>query len=285
MEALLIVDVASIASRAFHTSPYTYFSMVWKAVEQVSPTHLGLCFDDNLTDSIRKEWYPAYKANRTRNEGREMFIRQIYSAYNQAGVPTFMAPEGDDMVASLVRLSVLSGFNRTVIFSGDRDMMSLVQRRQEILGIYKDPPPPHVSLLTFVGGERVMFDAPIDVKNFMGISPDLVIDYKALVGDASDNVPGVRGIGPVAAKSILAVGDVESFISNFDPKDKKAANWAATIASQMDDFQLFKRVLSMDNTLLPDDFDIERLTMPNHSMLSKVVQHMKETEAVWMAPK
>jgi len=227
MKKLLLIDAHSLIYRSFHalpplTSPegepigavYGLASTLLKTLQEEDPDYVAAAFDRPET-TFRKEMFEEYKAHRP--EAPDDLISQIEKSrelFVKFGIPVFeMAGyEGDDIIGTLVK-KMGSKPVRITILTGDLDTLQLVQ------------------------GNRVAVKTPrkgvSDIKEYneraveerFGIPPKRMIDYKGLVGDSSDNIPGVSGVGPKTALKILEKWDtVEKAFANVkedDPLFKK----------------------------------------------------------------
>lgn len=200
MKNLYLVDVSSMFFRAFYavrplTSPqglptnaiYGFTSMIVKLLKEENPDYLGFCYD-LPTPSFRKGLYAEYKAHRS--ETPEDLIPQIpyiKKMVDALGIPAFeiQGYEADDIIGSLTEIGCRNHCHVHIV-SGDKDFAQLVR--------------PGVELLDTMKGSRTDVDG---VKAKWGVRPDQFIDYLALIGDASDNIPGIAGVGPKTAEKLL----------------------------------------------------------------------------------
>lgn len=170
---------------------YGFASVLLRILEQERPEYLAVAFDTGKT--FRDEIFPAYKATRAKMPddlssqiGR---IRQMIDAFHfpRLEVEGF---EADDVLGTVAKQAVAKGFGVKII-TGDRDLLQLVDER----------------VIVNLSGMRLA-DARdytiTDVVAHLGVRPEQVVDYKALVGDVSDNIPGVAGIGEKTAISLLS---------------------------------------------------------------------------------
>lgn len=218
---LIIVDVSNFIFRAYFaiqrpmTSPtgvptkavYGVQSMMLKMLSEHKPTHIFLA-RDTKGGSFRNKIYPEYKANRSAPP--EDLIPQfplIDRLINLMNLPTFSHDEyeADDIIGSAC-VQWKDQFDEIYIASGDKDLMQFVGGNIRMLDTMKD------KLYT-----------PADVEEKMGVRPDQIVDYLSIVGDASDNIPGMKGIGAVgAAKLLKEFGTLENIIEHKDQlKGKK----------------------------------------------------------------
>lgn len=169
---------------------YGFVSVLFRILEQEDPDYLAVVFDTGKT--FRDEIYPDYKATREKmpDDLRPQIerIRRLIDTFN---IPRLERDgyEADDVLGSVAKSAIEQGLG-VKIFTGDRDLLQLVNER----------------VIVNLPG-RSLADAKdylsADVKESLDVRPDQVIDYKALMGDSSDNIPGVRGIGKKTAATLL----------------------------------------------------------------------------------
>ena len=215
------------------------------------PEYLGWVHDSGL--SFRHERYPAYKATREKltEELQSDFDRgmdricQILDAYR---IPIITLPgyEADDVIGTLVAKSVESGVN-SVVVSGDKDFQQLVR--------------PGVWLLNpGRGGSANVEEHWVGLENAderLGVAPQFVTDYLALVGDSSDNIPGVRGIGDkTAAELVKQYGHLESILQHAPEITKKRPREA--LLEHAENARLSKELVTIRDDL-PVTLDLESL--------------------------
>ena len=220
MKRLIVVDVSNFIFRAFFairplTSPegvpvnavYGVLSMFLKLLSQYRPTHV-LMARDTAGGSFRNELYDAYKANRS--EPPEDLIPQF--ALIKELIQKMEMPfaednnyEADDIIGSAVT-QFKNDFDEILIASGDKDLMQFVGDNIKMLDTMKDK----------------IYD-PAGVKEKMGVRPDQIVDYLSMVGDTSDNIPGMKGIGAKGAAKLLdEYGTLDECIAHKDEmKGKK----------------------------------------------------------------
>lgn len=266
--SILLIDANSIASRAWFTDPYSYFSMTTRLLQgwlglPEPPTHMAVCFDHAI--SKRKEMWPAYKAGRPQDNGRKKFISCLFTAYSLVGVLAINVPgaEADDVIASLAQ-DLAPKLDQVLVFSGDSDLLHLVSDKVTVIGFHKS--------------ERKVFSSEEDVINALGVRPDQVIDYKMLAGDTSDNIPGVSGIGPKGARQILSTVNHVEDISCFDGFS------SSRLAKVMDAAYTGKLRLWRDLITpmqLQLDYFLGDFAVPSFAKISEVVSAMKESESEW----
>ena len=218
---LLLIDGNALIHRAYHVIPpltvkktgemvgavYGFTSMLLKAISELKPTHYAIAFDKK-GPTFRHLLYDQYKAHRPETPmelinqlGR---VRQMVEAF---GMPVFELDgyEADDVIGGLSRQAAQQGID-TVIVTGDADAMQLVSPRVRVF--YPKP-----------GGsfsDAVLYDSE-KVSEKYGVKPEHIADYKALVGDKSDNIPGVTGIGGKTAVTLInQFGSVDNIYARID---------------------------------------------------------------------
>ena len=169
---------------------YGFASVLLRLLEQEKPEYLAVAFDTGKT--FRNDLFPAYKGTRAKmpEDLRPQIerIRQMVDAFHFPRLEQEGA-EADDILGTISNQAVTQGFGVKII-TGDRDLLQLVNDR----------------ILVSLSGSKLA-DAKnytaSEVKASLGVDPDQVIDYKALVGDHSDNIPGVPGVGEKTAVTLL----------------------------------------------------------------------------------
>lgn len=203
MSCLLIIDGHAFAYRAFHAIPglmspggeptnaiFGFVKMLGRVRDAVKPTHVVVVWDGGL-DAKRQAELPGYKAQRPPMP--ETLRPQLngmveYLDAVQIGSVLKNGVEADDIIATFVRMASASGM-RVVVASSDKDFMQLVSDTVGLL----NPADKDAQPMT-----------PEDVRRKTGVSPDQIVDWLSLIGDAVDNIPGVAGVGSKTATSLLA---------------------------------------------------------------------------------
>ncbi len=201
MEKLLLIDGNSLINRAFYAMPllstadgtptnavYGFMNMYFRLLSEVKPTHVGVAFDLKAP-TFRHKMYSGYKATRKpMPEELRPQIPLLKKVLNAMGVTTLEKEgvEADDIIGTLANNTTLP----TYIVTGDRDSFQLVDSSTTVL-------------FTKRGITETEALTPDTFFDIMGIYPEQVIDLKALMGDASDNIPGVAGVGEKTAKALL----------------------------------------------------------------------------------
>jgi len=222
---LMLIDGNSLLFRAFYALPllhtsdgiytngvYGFLTMLNRVREEQQPSHIVVAFDKDKK-TFRTEIYEKYKANRTSPpdelKGQFQLLREVINALNITYIEK-QGFEADDIIGTLSKKAEEEGIP-TVIVTGDGDALQLVSDKVTVL-------------LTRKGITEIDLYGPAEVLDKWGVSPNQMIDIKALMGDASDNIPGVPGIGAkTAMKLIKKYGDLSTLYQNLDQiKGKKS---------------------------------------------------------------
>ncbi|NOU67200.1 DNA polymerase I [Paenibacillus sp. LMG 31461] len=216
MDKLIIIDGNSIAFRAFYALPllsnssglhtnavYGFTTMLLKLIEEEKPTHFLVAFDAGKITFRHKE-YTEYKGGRakTPSELSEQFplIKELLKAFK---IPQFELSgyEADDIIGTLTKEADARG-EKVLLVSGDKDMLQLASEQVTVA-------------ITRKGiSEMDRFD-PEAIKEKYGLTPNQIIDLKGLMGDTSDNIPGIPGVGEkTALKMLHDFGTVEEVLAN-----------------------------------------------------------------------
>ena len=266
--ALIYRAFFALISRPLTTSRGENTSAAWgivnflqRLLETHRPDYLGWVHDSGL--SFRHERYPAYKATREKlteelqsdfDRGMER-IRDVLDAH-RIPIITLAGYEADDVIGTLAKQGVEAGAN-VVVISGDKDFQQLVR--------------PGVWLLNpGRGGPASVEEQWVGVENGaerLGVPPALVTDYLALVGDSSDNVPGVKGIGEKTAQELVnSYGTVENILAHAAELTKKRPREA--LLEQGDLALLSKELVTIrDDLPITLDLDAMRLSSPDYARL------------------
>ncbi len=169
---------------------FGFANVLMRLLEQEKPEYLAVAFDTGKT--FRNEMYPEYKATRAKMpDDLRPQIERIREMIDTFHLPRLEKEgvEADDVLGSIARQAVEQGLGVKII-TGDRDLLQLVDDRIT------------VSLSGSKLSDSKNYSAA-EVREYLGVDPAQVVDYKALVGDTSDNIPGVPGVGPKTAVSLL----------------------------------------------------------------------------------
>lgn len=215
---LYLVDASGQLHRAYHAirglatqkglptnAVFGFTSMLRRLYEDEDPQWMAMAFD-LPGPTFRHQEYAEYKAHRPKMEEDLVvqipYVRRVCEAFR---LPVVEAPgfEADDVIATFARQAVAAGM-RVVIVSNDKDLLQLVSDEVSVLSPGRQ------------GAPATRYDAKA-VEQKLGVPPERVVDLLALVGDASDNVPGVAGIGEKGARDLLReFGSLESVLAHAD---------------------------------------------------------------------
>jgi len=242
------------------SAPFGFTRFLLDIREQFEPDYLAVVFDAGV--SFRDEVYPEYKATREKmpDDLRDSLgrVRAIVEAFNDP-VVELDGYEADDVIGTLAIQARDAGLD-AVIVSGDKDFYQLVGPNIHLMN-------PGRGGSTGVAAEWVTEE---NASEKFGIPPSQVIDYLALVGDASDNIPGARGIGPKTAVQLLKqYADVEQLIEH--AAELKPARAAKSLEENADAVLMSKRLVTimtdLDVTL---DLDALKVREPNNEALRDI---------------
>ena len=274
---LLLIDGHSILSRAFYGIPmltssrgihtnavYGFLNILFKVIDEEQADHLAVAFDLSR-HTFRTELFADYKGTRKEmpEELREQvpIIQEILKAMN-IPILTMEQYEADDILGTIAKRSQKEGISVTVL-SGDRDLLQLADEDIKI-SIPK----------TSKGRTEVFQYYPEDVKAEWGVTPLEFIDMKGLMGDISDNIPGVPSIGEKTARTIIQqFHSIENAYAHIDEVPKRAQK---ALAEHYDMAQLSKKLATII-TEVPIDFTYEQAAVAD-MYNEKALELMKQYE-------
>jgi len=253
-QRLLLFDGHALAFHSWFTSYPNevmpgFFRMVSDAVERHDPTHLIVTFDPP-PPTFRHKMYPDYKANRPPvPEGLLEDCERVRERLEELDVVfcTVEGYEADDVLGTLSSRASMAGF-QTMILTSDLDLLQLVS------------PITEVELFSQYWANRP-FDVEAVKRRFGGLSPENIPDYKALVGDTSDNLPGVPGIGAVAATAVLGeCGTLDKVYEDLEAISKlpiRGAKRVSRLLAEHREQAFLMRTLTTIVCDVPVDVDID----------------------------
>ena len=245
---LVVIDGNHLIHRAYHAiqaplktsageqtnAIFGFASMLLNIIELERPDYLAMTFDEKAP-TFRHEAHEGYKATRAKAPD-ELYaqIPRIKEMIDSFKIPVYSKEgfEADDMMGTLAHKAIKDGLS-VYIVTGDRDLLQLVD------------PTIHVVFPHKGYREPTVYDAKAVFEKF-GVHPDQIVDYKALVGDASDNIDGVQGIGPKGASELLTqyktldgiyehLGDVSEGVRKKLTEGKEAAYFAQSLSKIVTD--------------------------------------------------
>jgi len=249
MKQILLIDANSIIHRSFHALPpftgpsgeptgalYGIASILLKLWREEKPAYAAALFD-RPEPTFRKKEYAEYKAQRP--PAPDDLISQIIEAHHlfeAFGIKTFEKPgfEADDLIATLAERFKNEPDARVVILTGDRDTLQLIEDDR-------------VVVRTFNKGvsDTTIYDKKAVIEKY-GFAPSLMVDYKALVGDASDNIKGISGVGPKTATELIQkFGNIEN-IWKAVPNDPKLS---ARLGGHREEAEFSKKLVVLERNV------------------------------------
>ena len=268
---VILVDGSSYLYRAFHAMPplttasgqptgaiYGVANMLRRLVADYQPEIMVVVFDAK-GKTFRDDIYKEYKSNRPPmpDEMRSQ-IEPLHQLVQNMGMPLLIVPgvEADDVIGTLAVQATQAGLN-TVISTGDKDMAQLVNA--------------NVSLINTMNN-TVMDEAAVEGK--FGVKPNQIIDYLALVGDTSDNIPGVPSCGPkTAAKWLAANESLTGVIENAESvKGKIGEKLRASIEFLPMSYELATIKIDLE---LPESIENLKLAEPNAEQLATLYETLE----------
>jgi len=243
-KTILLVDGMALMFRAYYASAatgyirrtkagvptnavYGFMRYFWDAVQKFGPTHIACCWDLG-SKTFRTEQFAEYKGNRA--DAPEDLIPQfsmIREVMDSLGIPNISSPgyEADDCIGTLA-----ARFGQemdVLVLTGDHDMLQLVSERTSVIIMKK-------------GHGNYMVYTPETLMEEKQLKPEQIVDLKGLMGDTSDNYPGVRGIGEkTALKLVREHGSVEGILANLDQLSKSVR---AKIEADLDMLHLSRQL-------------------------------------------
>src|ERR1700716_3408708 len=251
---LILVDGSGYLYRAFHALPplttskgeptgavLGVLNMLNKMVKEESPDRIAVVFDAPGR-TFRDALFEQYKAHRPEMpDDLRSQVQPLYDTVAAMGLPLLRVPgvEADDVIGTLAKQGAASGYE-VLISTGDKDMAQLVG--------------PHVGLINTMSNSRL--DRAGGKAKF-DVFPEQIVDYLALVGDTSDNIPGISGVGPkTAAKWLNQYGTLDELIAHAGDVGGKVGE---NLRNDLVMLELSRKLATIDTTLKLD-IDAEGLT-------------------------
>ena len=268
---LILVDGSSYLYRAFHAMPalansrgeptgavYGVTNMLRRLLADYDTEYMAVVFDARGR-TFRDDIYPEYKANRPpMPDDLSNQIEPIHAIVRALGLPLIQVEgvEADDVIGTLARAAAAEGRD-AVVSTGDKDMAQLVDGHVQLVDTMKD----------------AVIDRDAVVAKF-GVTPEQIVDYLALVGDTSDNIPGVPGVGPkTAAKWLQEYGSLEQVVVHADKVPGKVGeSLRASIGQLPLARQLATIKCDVDLKLQPADL---KRTEPDTARLRELFAHLE----------
>ncbi len=254
MEKLFLLDASGYLYRSYFAigqmtnakgestnALYGFIRSVLKLIKDFQPTHLVAVFDGPHGGQKRQAIYPEYKAHREETpEDLRYQMQWARDFCHAAGIAQLdvTGVEADDTMGSVATWAAQHGVT-VYICSTDKDMAQLVSDRVFMLNSFKDN----------------LISGPEEIEAIYGVPPEKIVDWLAITGDTSDNVPGIRGFGPKTATALLQeFGSLEALLDH--PERVSAPKKREAVIAQADLARLSKTLVTLDTTVpFPQDED------------------------------
>ena len=257
----VIIDGNAIIHRAYHALPpltakdgtmvnavYGFTSMLLKVINGIQPEYLAVSFDV-AGGTFRDEIYKDYKATRVKAD-QDLYdqIPLCHEIVEIFDIPIYTRKgyEADDVIGTVAhKLKSESPKLQTIIITGDMDILQLVDDNTKVHALRKGM------------SDIVIYDAKT-VKEKYGFGPEHVIDYKALRGDTSDNIPGVRGIGDKTAKELISkFGSLENIYKKYKDDTTLKPNVIKKLEEGKEDAKMSKKLATIIKDVKKLNFKLE----------------------------
>ncbi|MBI2405469.1 hypothetical protein HYV21_00225 [Candidatus Microgenomates bacterium] len=288
---LVLIDGNAILHRAYHALPpltnrqgqivnavYGFCTMLFRVVQDLKPSHLAVAFDTEKP-TFRHAAYVGYQAQRPRMESDlSEQIALVQDMVSTMGVPIYIAPgyEADDVIGTLAHQAKSNkqkaapakaklrrcgrAISEVIVVTGDRDLFQLINK--------------HVKVYSPMKGlsEAQVFDEK-GVEDYMGIPSTKIVDYKALIGDSSDNYSGVPGIGPKTAVALLKkYGSFEGIYKHI----KELEPSLVQKLSEGHESGILSRDLATIRTDAPVELDLEHAKLQPFTSNARFIKRLQE---------
>ena len=240
---------------------YGFASVLLRLLTEEHPEYLAVSFDTGRT--FRDDLFPEYKATREKMpDDLKIQLERIRELVDAFGIPIFEREgyEADDVLGAIAKEASEQGAH-AIILTGDRDLLQLSTE--------------HITIR--LAGQKLseaIDYGPKEVKEKFGIEAPQIVDYKALIGDASDNIPGVRGVGKKTAETLLnQYGNLDEIYKNLDEIPTRFRN---KLEDGREDAYLSRKLAEIV-TDIPMDFNLETCRAQEYDR-DKVVELFRELE-------
>jgi len=273
-KTVYLIDGSAYFYRAYHAiaplstasglpthAAYGFTNILLRVIREKSPEFLAVAFDAK-GPNFRHEKYPEYKANRPPMPDdlavQIPYIKKIVEAYNIHSMEEH-GVEADDLIASAARKLTAAGC-KVIVVSGDKDLLQLVGDDIILWDPMKD----------------VVMD-PEGVKKKYNVAPEKLLDLFALIGDKSDNIPGVPGIGPKSAEKLInEFGSLENLYASLE--GLKKSKMKENLESYREDAFLSRELIDLKEDLkISENIDDFRLSEPDTDRLKKLYTELEFT--------
>jgi len=278
-DTLLLIDANSLIHRAFHALPsfttpggkpsgalYGLASILIKTLSEKNPHYIAAAFD-RPEPTFRKKEYDKYKATRAPTASDLILqLKEAHNLFNAFNIKTFEEPgwEADDIIATLANRFAGTDNLVVVALSGDLDILQIIKGDAVVV----ETPKKGISNATLYNEDAV-------VERF-GVGPQKLADYKGLVGDVSDNIPGVPGVGPKTTEKLLKKhGSLEGIYK--DAKEIGLSDDKLRIKLIKYEKQaILSKKLATLSVDAPIDTDLENLKIENSRTGNNLIDYIRE---------
>jgi len=282
-ELFIILDSNALIHRAFHALPplatkkgelvnalYGFLLVFLKAIREFQPEYIAAVFD-TAKPTFRHKKFKEYKAKRPPTpEGLISQIPKIKEVLKCFGVPIFEKEgfEADDIIASLhpPKFSEKTWEGKIIIISGDLDLLQLVDEETKVYTLKKGIK------------ETVLYDENLVKEKYQGLRPGQLVDFKALRGDPSDNIPGVPGVGEkTAIELLLKFGSLEKLYQEIEKDSQKISRKLKEILEKNKEKAFLSKSLVQLEKEIPLNFDFKKCQWKG-SNKKEVIQILEKFE-------
>jgi len=284
---LIIIDCNSLIHRAYHALPplttkkgelvnavYGFLLVFFKAIREFQPDFIATCFDFPAP-TFRHKKFKEYKAKRP-PAPEELYqqipkVKEVLKSFN---VPIFEKEgfEADDLIGTIARLApkkqVLPEIE-TIILSGDIDTLQLVDSQTMVYTLRKGVK------------DTVLYDEDLVKEKYQGLNPNQLIDFKALRGDPSDNIPGVTGVGEkTAIELLLKFGNLENLYKEIEENSEKSKGLKPKLKETLLKYKeqaFLSKMLAQIERNAPIDFNLKKCRWGEYNK-EKITQILKKLE-------
>ncbi len=261
---LIIIDAHALIHRAWHALPplktkdgllvnavYGFTMILLRVLKDLKATHIALAFD-RKEKNLRQQEFAEYKAGRVKPPdefyAQIPIVKKVVEVFD---MPIFEKAgfEADDLIGAVCQKLDPQSNTETIIVTGDLDTLQLVDDNTKVYTLKKGI------------SDTILYDEPAVKERFGGVGPKQIIDLKALAGDASDNIPGVKGIGEVSAINLLnEFGDLDGLYDYLKkhPAGEKIKEKTRELLLKYKDDAYLSRKLATIVTDLDFDFDLAK---------------------------
>jgi len=296
---LIIIDSNSIIHRAYHALPilttkkgeqinaiYGFLLVFLKIIREFHPDFIAACFDFPAP-TFRSKIFKKYKAKRPpAPEQLYQQIPKVKDVLKAFGTPVFEKKgfEADDLIGTIAKIAERKQIVpaiETIIVSGDLDALQLIDSQTKVYSLRKGVK------------DIILYDTEAVKEKYQGLTPSQIVDFKALRGDPSDNIPGVTGVGEKIAIDLLSkFGSLENLYKEIEEKsegNKKLKTQLKETLLKYKEQAFFSQKLAQIEKNVPINFNLKKCQMESLSSYpkrkEKVIQVLKKYEFYAMIKK